>query len=120
MAIQASYEFEVNHLKHVIENAYIRIIKAIAEVDDVEIFENIPDNPDGIEQVLRYDKRLTARAIAYVYADKSARENHAYPLHSFTFEFKLDLLSTENIFEQAYRKLYSMENKFIGNTIVNV
>jgi hypothetical protein len=111
MAVQGKYTFTRDNVKHVIDEAYLRIIKIVTEINDVEIFENAPENDENIDQILTYDKRMENRAIVYVYADKYARAAHAFPVDSFTFNFKYDLDNKDNIYAQAYNKLEILDHR---------
>jgi len=111
MAIQATYTFEKEEIKHVIPKAYIRVIKVITTVEDVEVFKDVPPNEDNIAQVLTYDKQVVCTCVAYVYGAKEARDNHAYPLDGFTFNFKYNTQSTNNLFIQAYEKIKTLNHR---------
>lgn len=110
MAIQATYTFERDDIKHVIPNAYLRVIKIITSVEDVEVFKDMPPNDDNIAQMLVYDKQIKCTGVAYVYGAKEARDNHAYPLDGFTFEFKYNP-AVSNVFEQAYQKIKTLDHR---------
>lgn len=120
MAIQATYTFEKeNELKHVIENAYLRIVKVNVEVEDVEQYIKAPENEENIDQIMQFSKRVEGRAIAQVFSSKEARDNHAYPLDVFGFNFKYDE-EKGSVFNQAYAKLATLEHRLDPYSIAAV
>jgi hypothetical protein len=89
-----------------LEFAYAKINNVLVQNTDYEFYENNPNyENDGIEQFLRYIKRVEATATVFVYADEIARNNNAHPLDWFTFKFDYDINSTANPFEQGYKHL---------------
>lgn len=89
-----------------LEEAYLKVQTLGVTNSDYEFFENTDNIEEtGIEQVLKWIKRIESHATVFVWADELARKNNAHPMHWFKIQFDYDLSLHENIFEQAYKKL---------------
>jgi hypothetical protein len=90
----------------ILDYAYAKITGITINNLDYEFYENNPNyETDGIEQFLKYIKRIESTATVFVFADELARQNNAIPLDWFTFKFDYDINSAINPFGQAYKYL---------------
>lgn len=100
MALQLNFELD----GVIYQDAYLRIHKIRTAMVEYEKFVTVEDDP-FTDQILDWDIRCETSATAYVWIDKSARDNRAQPMKWFSFEFEYDINSPENIYTQAYNAL---------------
>lgn len=91
---------------NVFTDCYLKVKNTTIASNDYEFFE-FTDNVEetGIEQVLKFTKRLDSHATIFVWTDYQARLNNVPPIHWFKIDFNYELSTHENVFEQAYKKL---------------
>jgi hypothetical protein len=96
MAIQTNFKVR----EHIYPKAYLKIEKIISSNSDIEGYEE----NDG-HQILVWKKLPIHTAVVFIYGDEIARQNNAYPIHSFHYEFEYDLKYGGNIYKKAYEAL---------------
>lgn len=88
--------------KTTLPEAYLRVQSIVTANEEHEFLE-----PVGNTEDLRVSwvNNLVTRANIYVWADELCRQNRVSPVHWFAIDVPLQLTSTENIYQQAYRAL---------------
>lgn len=90
----------------ILPNAYAKITGINIQNLDYEFYENNPNyENDGIEQFLKYIKRIEANATVFVFSDEVARKNNAYPIDWFNVKFDYNPENADNPFTQVYNYL---------------
>lgn len=111
MAIQVNYDLNGD----LYPGAYVKVQKIVLGSTEIERFE---EQEDGT-QILKFDKVPENIANIFVYPDEQSRKNNARPLHYFGIEFKYNVESELNVFEQAYSALKLLE-RFKDEDILDI